>query len=39
METSYIIGGIVLLLLLILFSVKYVVADKYTLREMLNAKI
>ena len=39
METSYIVGGIVLLLLLILFSVKYVVADKYTLREMLNAKI
>jgi|UniRef100_A0A6C0IMU1 hypothetical protein len=39
METSYIVGGIVLLLLVILFSVKYVVADKYTLREMLNAKI
>ena len=37
MQTSYIIGGIVVLLLLILFSVKYVVADKYTLREMLNA--
>lgn len=37
METSYIVGGIVVLLLLILFSVKYVVADKYTLREMLNA--
>jgi hypothetical protein len=38
MQTSYIVGGIVVLLLLILFSVKYVVADKYTLREMLNAK-
>lgn len=37
MKTSYIVGGIVVLLLLILFSVKYVVADKYTLREMLNA--
>ena len=37
MQTSYIVGGIVVLLLLILFSVKYVVADKYTLREMLNA--
>ena len=37
MKTSYIVGGIVVLLLLILFSAKYVVADKYTLREMLNA--
>lgn len=37
MQTSYIVGGIVVLLLLILFSVKYFVADKYTLREMLNA--
>ena len=37
MKTSYVVGGIVVLLLLILFSVKYVVADKYTLREMLNA--
>ena len=38
MQTSYIVGGIVVLLLLILFSAKYVVADKYTLRDMLNAK-
>ena len=38
MQTSYIVGGIVVLLLLILFSVKYIVADKYTLRDMLNAK-
>jgi hypothetical protein len=38
MQTSYIVGGIVILLLLVLFSVKYIVADKYTLREMLNAK-
>ena len=38
MNTSYIVLGIVVLLFLILFSVKYVVADKYTLREMLNAK-
>jgi len=37
MQTSYIVGGIVVLLLLILFSVKYVVADKYTLREILVA--
>lgn len=38
MKTSYIVGGIVVLLLLILFSVKYVISDKYTLREILNAK-
>ena len=38
MKTGYIVGGIVVLLLLILFSIKYIVADKYTLREMLNAK-
>jgi len=38
MQTYTIVGGIVALLLLILFSVKYLMADKYTLRQMLNAK-
>lgn len=37
MQTSYIVGGIVLLLLIILFSAKYVISDKYTLRDILNA--
>jgi len=38
MKTSYIVGGIVILLLIILFSVKQVVSNKNTLTEMLNAK-
>lgn len=38
MGTTYIVVGIICLLLIILVSVKYVIADKYTLREMLNAK-
>ena len=38
MKTSYIIGGIVILLLIVLFSVKHIVSNKNTLSEMLNAK-
>lgn len=38
MQTSYIIAGIILVVLILLFSAKYIVADKYTLREMLNAE-
>jgi hypothetical protein len=37
MQSSYIVVGIIVLLFIVLFSTKYIVAEKYTLREMLNA--
>lgn len=37
MNTLYVVGGIVILLLILLLSVKYIVNDKHTLTELLPA--
>ena len=35
MNTLYVVGGIVVVLLILLTSVKYIISDKHTLTELL----